>query len=83
MTRRQVAWMAFDHFKIRDMDGTVLDLSEKQKLRNDTVQSFDTRWDDTVIAMRKQTDDEVLESFYSRQFNKADQLTVQQFKRGW
>ena len=52
--------MIFDHFKISDTDGTALDLSDllKMKLRSDHVQSFDAEWDEAIIAMRKQLDDE-------------------------
>ena len=39
----------------------VLDLNEflKVELKNDNVQSFNTRWDETVIAVKKQPDEEV------------------------
>ena len=64
MTGREVAWMVFYHFGISDTDGTVLHLPDllEAGLRNDSVHSFDTRWDETVIAMKKKTDDEVLET---------------------
>ena len=34
----------------------------KVELNNDHVHSFDTRWDETIIAIQKQLDEEVLES---------------------
>ena len=39
-----------------DTDESVLDVHEilKVELKNDTVQSFNTRWDGTVLAMKKQ-----------------------------
>ena len=44
LTGRQVAWMIYDHFKISDMNGTLLELSDlsKSELRNDNLQSFET-----------------------------------------
>ena len=71
-----VAWMTLDHFKISDTNGAVPDLSDllKVDLRSDSAQSFDTRWDETGIAMRKQTDDEVLENLCFRLLENADQL---------
>ena len=38
------------------------------------MQSFDTRWDETLIAMRKKPDDEVLNNLCYRQLDKADQF---------
>ena len=70
-TGRHIAWTIFERVKISDSDGTVLDLSE---LENDHVQSFDTRWDDTVFSTREQPDDEVLEYLFFRQLDKGDQL---------
>ena len=55
---------------------TVLDLSDllKVELRNDNAQSIDTKWDETIIVLRKQPDDEVLESLWFKQLAQADQL---------
>ena len=60
MTGRQITEMICDHFKISYTDGTVLDLSDhlRIELKNDSVQSFDTKWDETIIPMNKQPDDE-------------------------
>ena len=68
--------LVFDHFKISDTDGTLLDLPGlmKLELRNDNVQSFGIRWDATVIAMKKKPDDEVLENLCYRQLDTADQF---------
>ena len=41
-----------DHLLISDTDSTVLDLT-KVEGRNDNVQSFDGRWDETAITARK------------------------------
>ena len=45
-----------EYFRVSDTDESVLDLNEmlKVELENDNVHSFDTRWDVTVVAMKKQ-----------------------------
>ena len=45
-----------------------------QSWRNNCVQSYDTRSDETVIAARKEPDDQVLENLYFRQLDNADLL---------
>ena len=66
MTWRPVAWMIYDHFKVSDTDGTVLDLPDlvKVEIGNDTLQSFDTKWDETIVAMREHPDEEIMENLY-------------------
>ena len=48
--------MTYEHFKISNTDCTVLDISNllKSELRSDSVQTFDSKWDETIIAMQKQ-----------------------------
>ena len=38
----------------------------KIELRGDNVQTFDTKWDETIIAMLKQPDEELLYKLYVR-----------------
>ena len=66
-----VAWVIYDDVRSSDSDGTILDLSHllKVELVAESVQSFDTRWDDTIIAMSKTPDDEVLENYLLQQRN--------------
>ena len=51
--------MVYEYFKVSDTDESVLDLNEisKVELKNDSMQSFSTRWDETIVATRKQPDD--------------------------
>ena len=42
--------MIFDQLKINDADGTVQDVLALCKL--DNVHAFDTKWDDTIVAMK-------------------------------
>ena len=58
LTGRQIAWMIYQFSR----SATVIDESLKVELKNDNVQSFKTRLDATIIAMRKQPDEENLEN---------------------
>ena len=57
-------------------DESVLDFKEtlKVELKNDSVQSFNTRWNETVIAMKKQPGEDILENIYYRQLQQSEQL---------
>ena len=55
--------MTYEYFKDSDTDESVLDLDEIFLRSNDKVQSFNTRWDEAIIAMKKQpSDEEILEN---------------------
>ena len=58
--------MIYKYLKVRDTNESVLDLNEilKVELKNDNVQSFNTRWVETIIAMKKHSGDEVLDNMY-------------------
>ena len=57
-----------------DTDGSVLDLNEnlKVELKNDNVQSFNTRWNESIIAMKEQLDDKILQNLYYRQLQQLE-----------
>ena len=74
LTGRQVAWMICEHVKISDTDGAVLDIADllKIELKGENVQTFDTKWDETINAMQKRPDEEPLENLYFKQLEKSD-----------
>ena len=76
LTGRQSAWMIYEYLKDSDADESFLDLNENSKveLENDNVQSFNTRWNETIIAMQKQPDDEMLGILCYRQLEQSEQL---------
>ena len=57
--------MIYEYFKVHGTDDSVLDLNEilKVELKNDNIQSSNTRVDETKIAMKMQFDEEILEFF--------------------
>ena len=68
--------MICENFNVSDTDASFLDPSEilKVELKNDNVQSFNTRWSETNTAMKKQPDDDNLETFYHCQRRQSEQL---------
>ena len=50
----KIAWMIYAHFMISDTDGTALEIHDllKIEVRSVNVQTFDTKCDETIIAMR-------------------------------
>ena len=60
--------MIYEHFKISDTDDSVLDTSDLPniELRCDSVQTLDTKWDETASAMQKKSDEQLLENLYFR-----------------
>ena len=68
--------MFYEYFKVSDADESVLDLNEnlKVELKNVNVQSFSTRWDETIIAIKKPPDEEILDDSNSRQLQQSEQL---------
>ena len=59
LTGGQVALMIYECFKVSDTDESALYLPEilTVHVKNHDVQSFNTRWDGTLIAMKNQPDD--------------------------
>ena len=69
---RQIAYMIYDDFRVTGAHDIVLDYADlfSITLSNDSVQDFDTRWDEILLSMTKIPLDDVLESLY----NEYDQL---------
>ena len=58
LSGRQVASMIYQYFKVGDTDESALDPNEilTVELKYDNAQSFDSRWDETIIALKKRCD---------------------------
>ena len=48
----------------------------KVELKNDNVESFNTRWHETIIATKEQPDDENFGNLYYRQRQQSKQLKL-------
>ena len=75
-TERKIASMIYEHYRISGADGTVLDISGllNAELRGDSEQTFDTVWDETIIAMLKQLHGELLDNLNFLQLEESDLL---------
>ena len=73
---RQIAYMIYDYFWVTGAYDTVLDCADlfSITLRNDNVQEFNSRWDETLLSMTKIPSDDVLESLYTLRIRESDQL---------
>ena len=60
LTEKQVAWLIYENFKVSDTHESVSDLNEilNVELKNHNVQSLNTQWDETTIAMTTQPESE-------------------------
>ena len=76
LTGRQIAWMIYEHFRLTDIDGAVLEFTDllRVELRGDNLRAFDTSWDETLLAMAHMPEDHYLESLYFKQLEKCDQI---------
>ena len=68
--------MIYDYFRVIGAHDAVLDYADffSVTLRNDSVQEFDTRWDEVLLSMSKIPSDDILESLYKLRIRESDQL---------
>ena len=52
---RQIAFMIYDYFRVTGAHDTVLDYADlfSVTLHDDNIQEFDTRWDEVLLSMSK------------------------------
>ena len=72
---RQVTWLVFDHFRLSDVDGAMLNwdeiLSLKLHMPGDNIKQFLNDWDTTFTNVNGSPDPEILESLFKRQLDKS------------
>ena len=68
--------MIYDYFRASGADDTVLDNADlfSIKVRNDSVQEFDSRRDHIPLSMMKIPSDDILESLYKLRIRESGQL---------
>ena len=69
--------MIYDFFKIRGDNEAILDirdLPEKVQLKNDSVQAFDTKWDEISSTITDRPTDSMLESLYTMQIAMSEDV---------
>ena len=75
---RQVTWLVFDHFRLSDVDGAMLNWDEilgiKLHMPGDNIQQFINDWDTVFANVTGSPDPEILESLFKRQLDKSIKL---------
>ena len=68
--------MLNDVFKISGDKEAILDFRDlsEAKLKNDSVESFDTKREEVVAAITDRLTDDILESLYKMQVEKSEEL---------
>ena len=63
VTGRQTVWMIYDFYKISGDNGAIMDFSYLStfQLKNDSVQAFETKWDEGFSAVNERPTDNMLE----------------------
>ena len=78
MKGRQITWLVFDHFKLSDVDGAMLNWDEIIRLQlhmpGDNVKQFLNDWDTTFANINGTPDPVIPESLFKRQLEKSNQL---------
>ena len=78
LTGRQIAWMIHHFFNFRGDNEAFLDLRDLSKVqsKNDSVQAFDTKWDDVSSAVIDGPTDSILDSLHKMQIEKSKGFQV-------
>ena len=73
---RQIAFMIYDHFRVTGAHDAVLDYADlfPVTLHDDSIQEFDTGWDEILLSMSKIPSDDVLECLYKLRTRESEQL---------
>ena len=76
LTDRQIAWHIYQHFRLSESEGAILEFEDllKVELREDNVASFVNEWDMTLSGLKDAPTDAILESLFKRQLDGSVQL---------
>ena len=68
--------MIYNPFKLCDDNEAILDFRDisNVQLKNDNVQTFDTKWDEVLPAVTDRPTDSISESLYKMQYQKSDEF---------
>ena len=78
LTRKTVASMIYDYFRVTSAHDTALDYADFFSVthHDNNVQEFDTRWDEVLLSTSKIPSDDVLESLYKLRKRESAQLNT-------
>ena len=73
---RQIAYLIYEYFRVigvNDSDENYADLFTVA-LRNDNVQEFDAKWDETLLSMTQIPSDDIMENLYKLRIRESEKL---------
>ena len=70
---RPIASTIFSFFKMDDVQRRVIGVNDllNIELVNDKLKQFDDAWEETLMALEEEPEEDLLEGFYSRQLEKS------------
>ena len=73
MTRRQIASMIYVFLKINDVQVTATSMNDllNVELVNDSLKRFDQSWEETLMALEKEPEGDLVQGLYRRQLEKS------------
>jgi hypothetical protein len=73
---RQIAWMIFEHFRITETEGAILEFEDliAIELRGDNIKQFLNDWESCLINLKAVPPPEILESLFRKQLERSDCL---------
>ncbi len=79
LTGRQMLLMVYDHYKISEVEGALLDFEDLTmvKLQGDDLQGFLTDWENVLAVIAEQPSQTVLETLFRKQLTKSVSLREQ------
>ena len=73
---RQIAYLIYEYFRVTGANDSVENYAGLLKvvLRNDDVQEFDSKWDESLLSMTKIPPDDILESLHKLRIRESEKL---------
>ena len=73
---RQIAYLIYEYFRVTGANDSVENCADlfKVGLRNDDIQEFDSKWDETLLSMTHIPSDDILESLYKLRIRESEKL---------
>ena len=70
---RQVLWLVYDHYRINDELGLIYDFRDLNsvKMRGDSLESFLNSWENVLLGMQKQPDEDILRALFLEQIRNS------------
>ena len=73
---RQIAYLMYEYFRVTGANDSVENYADlfTISLRNDDIQGFDSKWDGSLLSMKKSLSDDVLEGLYKLRIRESEKL---------